>query len=378
MSAVYLKTIIVGGSNTVIAGGYIESTVRASAVRGIDLDIVVDLSVGNTTIGYGLLQLDGEPALKTCDLLIIEYAINDEFAYATSVQMLRFWNRLHEAILRKALSVNPKLRVVIVHLSTRTGDWTSGISELAARSCYLADYYGACFVDVNRALMTRFGERVVGHADFYVEGDSAHYARPFSTAMIGDVVAGALADWLAREPPRPARLPSPIDSGEVSSACVIPLDLIAAAVDRPVKRYKNWRFSIAAVNVAGLKLDITLRGGVLLGVEYVCESCTVDPVFDTIKGSVRVSSMKFGVRNGVYKFLISYLPTEFLFPLFPDLAVPPAEHVVTLRTRGDHDHDYVPRDGTPFLSELKSNEDGVFPLGRVLYTGTLVNVRLGS
>ena len=49
-----LKTVIIGGSNTVMLPGYLPSLLATMARRGIDLDIAADLAVGGTTSAFGL------------------------------------------------------------------------------------------------------------------------------------------------------------------------------------------------------------------------------------------------------------------------------------------------------------------------------------
>ncbi|MCE3543790.1 hypothetical protein LXJ56_26800, partial [Escherichia coli] len=74
-----LKTVIIGGSNTVMLPGYLPSLLATMARRGIDLDIAADLAVGGTTSAFGLYQLKTYDKLADCDLLLIEYALNDAF-----------------------------------------------------------------------------------------------------------------------------------------------------------------------------------------------------------------------------------------------------------------------------------------------------------
>lgn len=41
-----LKTVIIGGSNTVMLPGYLPTLLSTMAKRGVELDIVADLAVG--------------------------------------------------------------------------------------------------------------------------------------------------------------------------------------------------------------------------------------------------------------------------------------------------------------------------------------------
>ncbi len=41
-----LKTVIIGGSNTVMLPGYLPTLLSTMAKRGVELDVVADLAVG--------------------------------------------------------------------------------------------------------------------------------------------------------------------------------------------------------------------------------------------------------------------------------------------------------------------------------------------
>jgi hypothetical protein len=369
-----VRTIVLGGSNTVITGGYLDSLLHICRAEGTELTILANHSVGNTTVGYGLLLMKCEPLLRDCDLLLIEYAINDDFSYGTSEALLHHWGCLFEGLIRYARSINPGLHIMTILLATRSGEWARTLPQIASRALYISTNYSAHCVDVNRAILNRYGEAVMGDSSFYAEGDDSHYSRPLATALVANTIATSLLNRFRRDDHTPYRLPPPVNRDECSSASVITLEQIAETLKRSPQPYRNWRFNASAVNIAGTELAITLRGGTILGLEYICESHTSN-LFLNVPGSCTlVGTMKFGVRNGSYKFLTSYLPTEFLFPRLR-AQTHSGEHTITLRTNGTHTCEYTPRDGAPLTINNDPTEAPVFPLGRILHTGTLISVR---
>ncbi len=180
-----LKTIVIGGSNTVITRGYIDTLLHSCRQQGLPIDVIADHAVGNTTIGYGLMLLKREPMLATADLLLIEYAINDDFAYNVREDLLRHWSRLYEGVIRYARTINPRIRILTILLDTRTGEWAHRVPQIASRTYYICHTYDAWFCDVNRDILRAYGPSVLEDEGFYATGDSAHYARPIATAIVG-------------------------------------------------------------------------------------------------------------------------------------------------------------------------------------------------
>ncbi len=115
-----LKTVIIGGSNTVMLPGYLPTLLSTMARRGIELDVMADLAVGGTTSALGLYQLKIFEQLEECELLVIEYAINDAFVYGDERRPFRHWARFYEGIIRYALERNPNLHIATLVLAPAT------------------------------------------------------------------------------------------------------------------------------------------------------------------------------------------------------------------------------------------------------------------
>ncbi len=211
-----LKTLIIGGSNTVMQPGYLPSLLSTMARRGVELDIVADLAVGGTTSAFGLYQLKTrEQELADCDLLLIEYALNDAFVYGDERRPFRHWARFYEGIIRFARERNPKLRIATLVFGSRNGSFLTSVPSIDAGITYISQWYGTICVDVSRLLMQKLGREVVGHPSFY--SDQGHYARPVATTMVANLIADELELALAA-PLRPAALPPAIDPEHFAGA----------------------------------------------------------------------------------------------------------------------------------------------------------------
>lgn len=361
-----LKTLIIGGSNTVMQPGYLSALLASMARRGIELDIVADLAVGGTTSAFGLYQLKiREQELAECDLLLIEYALNDFFVYGDERRPFRHWARFYEGIIRFARERNPKLRIATIVFGQRNGPFLTSVPSIDAGINYISHCYGTICVDVSRMLMQRLGRDVVGHPTFY--SDQGHYARPVTTTIVANMIADELEPALAT-PPRPAALPPAIDPEHFAGARALDGTWLAKRLGRPIVDYANRRFSIAAVDLGRDRLRFDVEKGMLLALNYVCEPRT--PPLDIRLGDdmQRAALLKGGVRDGIYKFLVSMLSFEFLYgPTLLDMQQTRALTLSSGISAAEHKQ-HVPKDS---IRHESLPAEPVLPIAGILFTGNL-------
>jgi hypothetical protein len=363
--AVKLKTIIIGGSNTVMQPGYLSSLLMNMGQRGIELDIVADLSVGGTTSAFGLYQLKVNDQLADCDLLLIEYSLNDAFVYGDERRPFRHWARFYEGIIRFALERNPNLRIATIIFGARNGSFQNSVPSIDAGIAYISDWYGTTCVNVSRLLMQRFGREVVGHPSFY--SDQGHYARPVATTIVANLIADALEQPLAC-PHRVTVLPPPIDPDHFAGARALDGNLLGRRIGRGTIEYSNRRFTVAAVDLGRDNLRFEVEKGRLLALAYVCEP-RISPLDIRLGNEVhRAALLKGGVRDGSFKFLVSMLSFEFLY----GAALLETQPTLSLTLGGGTDtiayKEHVPKDSV--RHEAFSSEP-VLPISGLLFTGNL-------
>ncbi len=365
-----LKTIVIGGSNTVMEPGYLSQLLGATAARGIELDIVENLAVGGTTSAYGLFRLKASAALERADLLLIEYALNDAFIYGDERRQFRHWARIYEGILRHALARNPRLRIVTLIFGARNGSWLNSVPSIDAGIRYLSDWYGAGIIDVSRELIRRFGRQVVTDPAFYI--DQGHYSRPVATAMVADIAADAMGEALARA--RLGALPPAVDPEHFADATIISAaDIFDAADGAKLSEFHNRRFAFSAVDLAQHRLRLDLEGGKLIGIFHM-STPSVGSLALTRNGVLHhCSLLKGGVRDGKFKFLAAMLPCEFLYGA--DLLAPAEKESYELGLAGDDPAAkvHVAKDN---VTPAKAPAEPQIPLLGLLYTGTCRDFRL--
>src|SRR5690606_35184508 len=303
------KTVIIGGSNTVMLPGYLPTLLSTMARRGVELDIVADLAVGGTTSALGLYQLKQFEQLEECELLLIEYAINDAFVYGDERRPFRHWARFYEGIIRYALERNPNLRIATLVFGARNGSFLNSVPSIDAGINYISQWYGTISVDVSRMLMQQYGRDVVGNPAFYL--DQGHYSRPISTTIVANLIADVLEPALSA-PYRPKALPFAIDPDHFANARALSGVQLCKRLGRTPVEYNNRRFSISAIDLGADRMRFEADNGQLLALGYVCDP-RIPPIDVAMGGEVhRAAMMKGGVRDGTYKFLVSMLSFEFL------------------------------------------------------------------
>jgi hypothetical protein len=354
-----MRVTVIGGSNTVMKPGYITDLPEAARSLGLKLDIVANLAVGNTTSLAGLMQLKGADVLAESDLLLIEYALNDASAYGEQRKNIESWTRAYEGIIRHALTVNPRIRILSVILAPKLGPHRNSIPSVYAGIYYLSEWYGVDKIDINRELTLRFG---AGFHDLKgVYGDAAHYERPIFTRLVAEMIAGAMRN-IATRTSAAMVLPPPVDP---ANACDSSYAIASGWAGLKRVSYRNSRYVIHSADLAGGDATLTLEGGRLLSAQFVCVP-DVARLYVTADGTVyEVPTLRPGVRDGKYRFLASMLSFEQI-PKASDgmyrLSVnrPVQREPVLVRQNG--------------ASQYRGDPETILPLVSVLHTGTLTDV----
>jgi hypothetical protein len=360
-----LKTVIIGGSNTVMLPGYLPSLLSTMARRGVELDVTADLSVGGTTSAFGLYQLKIYDQLADCDLLLIEYALNDAFVYGDERRPFRHWARFYEGIIRFALDRNPNLRIATLVFGARNGSFLNAVPSIDAGINYISQWYNTICVNVSQLLMQHYGRDVVGHPSFY--SDQGHYARPVATTIVANLIADQLEPAL-QTPYRAAALPAAIDPEHFAGARAFDGNQLGKRIGRLPVEYSNRRFSVAAVDLGRDRLRFEVEKGQLLALAYVCEP-RIPPLDIRIGNDIhRAALLKGGVRDGTYKFLVSMLSFEFLYGTSLLEAQPALSLTLAGGTDGVEHKLHVPKDS---IRHETFPAEPALPIGGLLFTGNL-------
>lgn len=361
-----LRTVIIGGSNTVMQPGYMPTLLSALARRGIRIDVVADLAVGGTTSAFGLFQLKTHDVLSQCDLLIIEYALNDAFVYGDERRPFRHWARLYEGIIRFALERNPKLRIISLVFGARNGSFLASVPSIDAGIHYISEWYGASVINVSRALVQRYGREIVTHPSFY--SDQGHYARPIATTIVAELIAEELE--VSLQTPHCVRsLPPPIDPHHFAAASILDVGMLSKVSGISAGEYKNRRFTVGAADLGRTSLRLEIDNGRLLALAYVCEPRIAPLEISLADGGFRCGLLKAGVRDGAFKFLISMLSCEFLYGTALLQELPRFACRIAAANGGASHKEHLPKDNVSH--DPVEGATPVLPIVGLLYTGTL-------
>ncbi len=361
-----LRTVIIGGSNTVMQPGYLPSLFSLLSRRGVEIDVIADLSVGGTTSAFGLFQLKTNPVLQDCDLLLIEYAINDKFIYGDERAAFRHWARFYEGIVRYALETNPRIAIVSVILGPRTGSFMTTVPSIDAGIHYISDWYGMPVINITKLLMHRYGLDVVTHPSFYA--DQGHYARPVATTIVANLIAEEL-EAILRRPTRARAVPAPMDPQNFSSASILQANTLCQQFGLDAVDYRNRRFAVGAAELGNARLRLEIDNGRPLALAYVCEP-RIRPLQISVANDVfRCALLKDGVRSGTFKFLMSMLSCDFLFE--KSLLQEPVRFACSISAAGADGtyHEHLPKDNV--RHEGPDDAPPVVPVVGLLHTGKL-------
>jgi hypothetical protein len=197
-----IRATVIGGSNTLMGAAYIADVPKCARALGIDLEIVANLAIGNTSSLTGLMRLKSGAQIQNSDLLIIEYALNDVSLYGDDRAAIECWVKSYEGMIRHALTANPGIRILSFVLYNQQGSHRSTLPLLPAAIGYLSDWYGLTKVDAHREFAQRFGAGYPEVAGLYA--DPAHYSRPVFTRLLAELLAAGIRK---AADPRRQRLP---------------------------------------------------------------------------------------------------------------------------------------------------------------------------
>lgn len=365
-----IRVTLIGGSNTLMVPGYVTQLLSMAEQRGLHLDVVANLAVGGTSCGYGLYALKTTDAVEQSDVLIVEYGINDGWIYGDERRRVRHWARFYEGIIRHALERNPRLIVCSVVLGARNGTWLGAVPSVDAGMHYLSSWYRTEIIDVNAALLGRYGREVVTNPGFYM--DQGHYARPIATAMVAEVILDGLAEAIDRGP-RSVALPPAVDPDNFASAGTITAAQLADMTGQPLVDYRNRIFSLDAFDLADQQIAFRIEGGKLLAINYACDEAT-GMVAVTRNGKTTPAAMlKGGVAKKQFRFLASMLSCEFLYGDQLVTKEEDADYCIALAPPSMAIECHIPKESVAHADQENATR---LPILGLLFSGSIKDLRI--
>lgn len=281
-----MKIGIIGGSNSVIRGGYVQNLQQyLKDTYELEVKSIANLAVGATTVFTGLSRLVQTKVHMNVDVLLVEYALNDINTFHKRPHLWDDWARGFEGMIRVAKSENPNLIVIPIILVQKNGPHRRGICWISSSIEKFCDYYVMKYLNIADHLRR---EEKLGVAELYL--DESHFSIdvgvPFILKCLGSVISEALDEHELLDDDF-ASLPKPIYPDNFSHAQYIKFGNKFFATPPVEKAYKN---SFVSLNAYTLKenneFGFRISGRVLL-MDYV-----------STKNSATLS-----VSNGLKSFL---------------------------------------------------------------------------
>lgn len=263
---------------------------------------LTNLAVGGTSVFTGLARLIKTGAHKAADILLIEYSLNDaEFSKAAGVFDL--WGEAYEGLVRKALTENPRLTIIPVILGRRSGVYRRRICQVCAGVHTISRRYALDAIDINEMLQAMYPSA----ADFEaLYADDSHYARPFTTKLIGETIARHIAGRRGCQPVDKVR---PVYEKNLSTAKY--LDNFDAVAGGHRKTYKNSVFNADTTFLPpGSSVSAAITGRVHL-VEFVSTPSSRDLVIRLNGDSFRQHTTRKTFAGSNRDFLLGAILPEF-------------------------------------------------------------------
>lgn len=195
-----LKICVVGGSNSLMANGYIPPLVEILETSTDKTVSLHNFAIGGTFSHFGLWQLLVNPEYRSADIIIVEYALND--AELFNWRLSQNWALAYEGLLRKLRTEAPQALIICPLLYSRSSALRDKLCVPAAQVCYINHRYGVATIDVN----ARFaGNDSKGSSetqeDWYK--DASHYTKEkqnLISQFLADEILGGTGNDPAKDP----------------------------------------------------------------------------------------------------------------------------------------------------------------------------------
>lgn len=188
-----MRILILGGSNSLLRGGYVAQ-LRDSLQHYTQVELV-QLSVGATSSLAAVARLH-ETAASTAppDVILYEYAINDSGHFSPRAGGIDSWQLCFYLLLKSAARLYPDALFVPLLLAQQQHFAASLPLPLYDAQHQTYAQLGLSCIDIRAQLSALF----LQYAPDWLYSDSAHYAVPQASSLVGALAAQQLLALLAR------------------------------------------------------------------------------------------------------------------------------------------------------------------------------------
>jgi hypothetical protein len=187
-----MRILIIGGSNSLLKDGYVTQ-LRQSLQHYTPVEIV-QLSVGATSSLAAVARLCETASTEPCDFILYEYGINDSGHFSPRAGGIESWQLCLYLLLKTAARLYPSAIFVPLMLAQQHHFAASVPHPLYDAQIQAYAELGLPCIDIRATLSSLF----LQFAPDWLYSDSAHYAVPQASSIVGALVAQQLLVLLSR------------------------------------------------------------------------------------------------------------------------------------------------------------------------------------
>lgn len=189
-----MKITVIGGSNSLLKTGYVPVVVNTLERTIGEVVKLNNLAIGNTFSHFGFWQIITKKNHFDSDVIIIEYALNDQELSAS--RLFNQWANIYEGIVSKLREDNPRAQIIAPLFMTRKAVQKPKITTFLSGVALINLRYDVESIDVTQLLYSLGGAQYWdAPKDWYRDGP--HYNKNIQ-AIIGKEVADRIQKGTGR------------------------------------------------------------------------------------------------------------------------------------------------------------------------------------
>jgi hypothetical protein len=184
-----LRIAIVGGSNSVIRGGYSKYLEELLALRCEEPVCMEYFSLGGVTSLYGAIQNLRFNIPANHDVILFEYCVNDRNALQQGFYSLEFMGKAVEGFVRLTRRINPSCIIIFLVFGINYTWYYDSCCMLSALYSVIAQRYDIPCINITEIVLKQGGIEAVRR--LYAE-DPYHYARPKGALRVAEIICNQI------------------------------------------------------------------------------------------------------------------------------------------------------------------------------------------
>jgi len=188
-----LRILVIGGSNSLVTGGYLEFFEKYLAEQ-VEIEIT-NISVGATTSLSAVGRLYETFNAVGYDFILYEYSINDTGHFSVRENGINSYFFCFQLVIEAAQNLYPKSIIVPIIFASEHFFSYPESNPIAISQREIFKLLSLQYIDIKEYLANIF----LNKKPFWLYKDSAHYAAPIATSIIGNFIAYKILELNAKK-----------------------------------------------------------------------------------------------------------------------------------------------------------------------------------